>query len=234
MNKKVAIMQPYFLPYIGYFQLINAVDEFVIYDDVNYINKGWINRNNLLVNNKASLFSVPLKEASQNKLICDIEIIQDGKWQKKLLKTIEQSYKKAPNFNEVFHLMEEIINFEELNISTYIHHSLLKICEYLNIKTKIIESSHVFLNNQLKAQERILDICKKTEALEYINPIGGRELYDKTAFAQQNIQLQFINSHKIQYRQFSDDFVSYLSILDLLMFKNKAEIQILLNEFDLI
>ena len=234
MNKKVAIMQPYFLPYIGYFQLINAVDEFVLYDDVNFINKGWISRNNLLANNKSSLFSVPLKEASQNKLICDIEIIQDDKWQKKLLKTIEQSYKKAPNFCNIFQLTQEIINIEEVNISKFIHYSLLKICGYLNIKTKIVESSKVFQNNALKAQERILDICHKTGAKHYINPIGGVELYDKTVFAEQNIQLQFINSHKIHYRQFNEDFVPYLSILDLLMFKNKEEIKILLNEFDLI
>jgi hypothetical protein len=119
--KKIAIMQPYFLPYIGYFQLINAVDEFIIYDDVNFINKGWINRNNILVNNKASLFTIPLREASQNKLINEIEIIQDGKWQNKLVKTIEQSYKKAPNFADFFPILSEIINYAENNTFTILY-----------------------------------------------------------------------------------------------------------------
>ncbi|MDR6194877.1 WbqC family protein [Siphonobacter sp. SORGH_AS_0500] len=98
----LAIMQPYLFPYIGYFQLLNAVDKFVIYDDVAFINRGWINRNSILNNGKAQLFTVPLKEASQNKLIHEISIDTDQKWRDKLLKTIQQNYKKAPHFAAVF------------------------------------------------------------------------------------------------------------------------------------
>jgi WbqC-like protein family len=232
--KKIAIMQPYFLPYIGYFQLINAVDEFIIYDDVNFINKGWINRNNILVNNKASLFTIPLREASQNKLINEIEIIQDGKWQSKLVKTIEQSYKKAPNFADFFPILSEIINYAETNISKYIYNSLLNICKYLEISTLITASSSIFENENLKSQNRIIDICKQRNVEQYINPIGGIELYNKNDFETENIKLNFLKTYPIQYQQFINDFVPYLSIIDLIMFNEKSKIKSLLNEFELV
>lgn len=231
---KVAIMQPYFLPYIGYFQLINSVDKFILYDDVSFINKGWINRNNILVDNKANLFTIPLKDASQNKLINEIEIIQDGKWQNKLLKTFEQSYKKAPNFVSFFPILQEIINYTEGNISTYINNSIQLICNYLNINTLIVPSSQVFHNSELKAQARIIDICKITKANQYINPIGGTELYNKNDFNNSNIQLNFIKTKSIIYKQFTNDFVPFLSIIDLIMFVDKSEIKSYLNEFELV
>jgi WbqC-like protein family len=234
MIKKVAIMQPYFLPYIGYFQLINAVDEFILYDDVNFINKGWINRNNILINNASSLFSIPLKEASQNKLINEIEILQDEKWKSKLLKTIEQSYKKAPFYTNVFPLISQIIQFEEINCAKYIQNSLSSICKYLHINTLITESTSIFNNATLKGQHRILDICKQTKATQYINPIGGQELYQKNIFDNNQIQLNFLKTNTIQYKQFSTNFIPYLSILDLLMFNNSEEINVYLNEFELI
>ncbi|MES2795467.1 MAG: WbqC family protein [Bacteroidota bacterium] len=231
---KVAIMQPYFLPYIGYFQLINAVDEFILYDDVNYIKKGWINRNNVLLSGKASLFTIPLKEASQNKLINEIEISQEGNWQNKLLKTIEQSYKKSPQFDEFFPILTKIIHYGETNISTYILHSIVQICNYLEINTTIIPSSSVFNNVELKAQNRIIDICKKKQATQYINPIGGTELYQKENFDKENIMLNFIKTKPIQYTQFSNEFVPYLSIIDSIMFNDKAILKKLLNEYELI
>ena len=102
-------MQPYFFPYIGYFQLINAVDKFIIYDDVNYIKKGWINRNNILVNNSPNLIQVPLIAASQNRLIKDILVVDENNWKDKLLKTIYFNYKKAPFFDQIFSLLEEVL-----------------------------------------------------------------------------------------------------------------------------
>lgn len=231
---KVAIMQPYFLPYIGYFQLINTVDTFILYDDVNFINKGWINRNNILVGNKANLFTIPLKNTSQNKLINEIEILNDGKWQKKLLKTIEQSYKKASEFDIFFPILTDIINFQENNISHYIYNSINIISNYLDINTSIIKSSSIYNNVQLKAEERIIDICKKEKANIYINPIGGIELYKKENFEKENIQMHFIKTKPIEYQQFSHSFVPYLSIIDLLMFNDKLKITQFFNEFELI
>ncbi|HEY0111260.1 MAG TPA: WbqC family protein, partial [Fibrella sp.] len=124
----LAIMQPYVLPYIGYIQLMNTVDTFVFYDDVAFINRGWVNRNRLLVNGKEYLFTIPLKEASQNKTIREIELANDPKWRGKLLKTIEQSYRKAPQYTVVMPMTERIINFQAENrsavsVADYIFHS---------------------------------------------------------------------------------------------------------------
>ncbi len=227
----LAIMQPYLFPYIGYFQLLNAVDKFVIYDDVAFINRGWINRNSILNNGKAQLFTVPLKEASQNKLIHEISIDTDQKWRDKLLKTIQQTYKKAPHFPTVFPLVEAIFLQQESNISTYIYHSLTIICEYISISTPLVESSQIYNNQHLKAQERILDICLQEKADHYINPIGGRELYSKELFAEHGIQLNFIRSEKVEYPQFNNEFVPWLSIIDSMMFNSKEEIQKLLKTY---
>lgn len=227
----LAIMQPYLFPYIGYFQLLNAVDKFVIYDDVAFINRGWINRNSILNNGKAQLFTVPLKEASQNKLIHEISIDTDQKWRDKLLKTIQQTYKKAPHFAAVFPLVEAIFLQQESNISTYIYQSITTICEYISISTPLVESSQIYNNQHLKAQERILDICLQEKANHYINPIGGRELYSKELFAEHGIQLNFIRSEKVEYAQFNNEFVPWLSIIDIMMFNSKEEIQKLLKTY---
>lgn len=168
---KLGIMQPYFLPYIGYFQLIKAVDKYVIYDDVNYIKKGWINRNNILCNGQAHLFSISLRGASQNKLINEIEISDDFS---KFRKMIELSYRKAPYFEEVFKLLNSIIDYPNKNLSLFLANSIKEICKYLSIDTEIIFSSEIEKNNDLKGQEKILEICKILQAKTYINAIGGQ------------------------------------------------------------
>jgi len=204
---KIAIMQPYFLPYIGYWQLINAVDKFVILDDVNYINKGWINRNNILVNSNAKLFTIPLSEASQNKKINEISISDDVKWIANLLKTIEYSYKKAPLFNQALPIIQDCVTFGDKNLSAFIYNSTKNICNYLNIETQIIPSSSQYNNDDLKASARILDICIRENTDEYINPIGGTELYDKSTFLEKGINLHFLKTSDIKYSQFNDDFI---------------------------
>jgi hypothetical protein len=230
----IAIMQPYIFPYIGYFQLINAVDKFVIYDDVNFINKGWINRNNILVSGQAHLFTIPLKDASQNKLIYEVELAVNDPWKKKFLKTIQQSYLKSPNYQKVFLLIEEIVNFEAGTIAELTLHALQKICGHMNITTEIVPSSSVYNNTELKAQDRILDICKQEKAIHYINPIGGMELYDKNKFEKEGIKLNFIKSTASPYPQFKNAFVPWLSIIDILMFNDAESVDKLLKEFELI
>jgi hypothetical protein len=232
---KVAIMQPYFFPYIGYFQLINAVDKFIIYDDVNYINRGWINRNNILVNGAAHLIQVPLVGASQNKLINEIEIVPDTKWKTKLLKTIHQSYVKAPFFNPVYTLVESVLNEETRSISALNLAAIKAVCGYIGIQTEIIPSSSTYTNKHLKGQERILDICKQENVTHYINPIGGITLYDKNYFSDKNIDLFFIQTKAILYKQQQiSTFIPHLSILDVLMNVGKIEINELLNNYELI
>ena len=227
-------MQPYIFPYIGYFQLINAVDKFVIYDDVNFINKGWINRNRILNNGKDSLFTIPLKEASQNKLINEIDINWDIAWKSKFLKTLEQCYKKTPFYSEILPIIEQTLSIDNEPVSKVIEHNLRLICNYLDIKTEIISSSTIYKNTHLKAQERILDVCLQEKASQYINPIGGLELYDKDFFEIKGIQLNFIKSNPIEYPQFKNEFVPWLSMIDVLMFNSKEKIKEFLDNYELI
>lgn len=218
---KVAIMQPYFMPYIGYFQLINVVDKFVILDDVNFIKKGWIHRNRILVNNNDYLFTIPLNKLSQNKLIKDISIAQDRKWKVNLLKTIKLTYQKAPYFSKVYPQIVNIINFDETNLSKYIVNSLYIILKYLEIDTPIVETSSIFDKNNSKGEERIISICTKTNADEYYNLIGGDGLYSKSNFKRQGMELKFIsNSSENTY-----------SIIDLLMRYSPVEIGQILNNY---
>ncbi|MDI9864028.1 WbqC family protein [Flectobacillus sp. DC10W] len=231
---KLAIMQPYIFPYIGYFQLIKAVDKFVIYDDVNFINRGWINRNRILVNGKDSLFTIPLKEASQNKLINEIEVNWDDAWKVKWFKTLEQSYKKAPFFQQIKPIVEQTLELEKTIFSEIIVENLKLINAYLGITTEIIPSSSIYQNTDLKAQTRILDICLQEKANHYINPIGGIELYQKEIFEEKGMQLNFIKSKPVQYPQLKNDFVPWLSILDVLMFNSVEQIQTFLNSYELV
>lgn len=235
----LAIMQPYFLPYIGYMQLMKAVDTFVLYDDVSFINRGWINRNRLLINGQEYLFTIPLKDASQNKRINEVHLADDPKWRSKLLKTIEQGYRKAPFYQSVMPLTEKIVNFTTDSIASLVHFSLLELNQYLGLTTRLVASSEIYNNVELKAQERILDICRQENVTRYINPIGGTELYDKPVFAQAGIELNFIKSNRIEYPQFRrgdgrSEFVPWLSIVDVLMFNDVPAVQAMLNEYELV
>jgi hypothetical protein len=231
--KTVAIMQPYFLPYIGYFQLIEAADVFVIYDDVNYINKGWINRNYLLGANNKQGFTLPLNGASQNKLINEIDLFEFEKFKRSFLKTIELSYKKSPYYKSCLALINSIFDYQELNLSGFIKNSIEVIAGYLNISTAIVPSSSVYQNNNLKAQDRIIDICKKESATIYVNPIGGTELYSKQLFTENQLELVFLKSGLIEYPQFNNEFIPWLSIIDVLMFNSKEQTHHLLKKFEL-
>lgn len=231
---KLAIMQPYFFPYLGYFQLIAAVDKFIIYDDVNFINRGWINRNNILINGKAGLISVPLNGASQNKRIKDILPLSEQKWRISLLKTIEQNYKKAPQFDMVYPMLQQVINNDAGTISDFNYLGIKSVCAYLGISTSLIPSSEIYANSELKGQYRILDICKKENATSYYNPIGGVELYDRKVFTQEDISLSFLKSESPPYKQLTDKFTPALSIIDLLMFASIDEIKFQLNRFRLV
>jgi WbqC-like protein family len=233
--KSIAIMQPYFLPYIGYFQLMLAVGKFIVLDDVNYINRGWINRNRMLLNGDAHTFTVPLVGASQNKRICDIELVEGTVWREKLLKTIGQAYRHAPGYRAVWGLVEGIINYPSRKLDEFLLNSLRAVAYYLHIDTEIADSSRTYGNAELKGQDRIIDICKREAAGIYINPIGGTELYGREDFADAGIQLHFLKPRPIIYPQRAKgEFVPWLSILDVLMFNESNVVQQYLNEADLI
>lgn len=233
MPKKIAIMQPYFFPYIGYWQLINAVDIFVLYDDVNFIKKGWINRNNILLNKSKHLITIPLLNVSQNKHINECIISDDDKIINNIIKTINLAYRKAPYYNLVFPTLEKIIKTKG-SISDLVLKSVLWIKEYLNIDTEIILSSSIDKNNELKGQDKIIEIVKKLNGNHYINAIGGQELYDKEIFNNNEIKLNFIKMKEIKYKQFNNEFIPNLSFIDVLMFNSPEEIKRMLNDYELI
>lgn len=231
---KLGIMQPYFLPYIGYWQLINAVDKYVIYDDVNFIKGGWINRNRILMNGEAKMINLKMNGSSPNKLINEVEVADDMVYNKKLLKTIESCYRKAPYFKDTFPIIENIINHRESKLSSYIQYSIGKICEYLSINTELIISSTINKNNDLKGQEKVVEICKKLEADEYYNAIGGQELYSYDEFRKHGIKLSFLKTGTVVYKQFNNEFVSNLSIIDVIMFNSVEETKNKLNIYELL
>lgn len=231
---RLGIMQPYFFPYIGYWQLINAVDKYVIFDDVNYINRGWINRNRILIDKKAGMINLKLQGASQNKLINEIEILDDPAESKKILKTLESCYRRAPYYNTAIQLIESIISHEEKNLAKYLINSIKQICRYASIETEILVSSSIKKDNSLKGQDKILEICRLLEADEYINAIGGRMLYSHDAFEANNISLKFLQPLISPYKQFGNEFVPGLSIIDVMMFNPPEKIKAMLGEYELV
>ena len=227
----LGVMQPYFLPYIGYFQLIKLVDLYVIADDVNYIMKGWINKNNILANGVAQRFHIDIKGASPNKWINELSVADD---QRKFIKSIEYNYKKAPYYNDVFPIIERIINYEDKNLARYVGNSIIQIAEYLNFDTEFRYESDIDCNRSLKGQERLISDCVLLGAKKYINAIGGMELYDKDMFREAGVELLFLKSKQVEYKQFGKAFVPNLSIVDVLMFNSVEEINQLLLSFELI
>lgn len=231
---KVAIMQAYIFPYIGYFQLMNAVDEFVIYDNIEFSKKGWVNRNRILVNGTDSYITFPLKKDSdyldiKDRYLAEIWVSE----RKRILNRISESYRKSPNFNSAYPVIERAILSDENNLFTFILNSLNLIKEYLEIETPFVVSSTIPINHDLKAENKVIAICKARKADTYINPIGGVELYSGDNFKKEGVNLRFLKSKDIGYPQFNDDFVPFLSIIDVMMFNSKEETIKMLEMYDL-
>jgi len=214
---KAAIMQPYFFPYIGYFQLIAAVDMFIVYDNIKYTKKGWINRNRMLQNSKDVMFTLPLKSDSDNLDVCERELAADFN-RDKLLNQFNGAYRRAPYFTQTFPLVEQIVRYEDKNLFRFLHHSIVRTCEHLGIATEIRISSGIAINHDLKNQDKVLALCEAAGATAYVNAIGGMELYSKETFREQGIELKFIRTKPFEYAQFGDAFVPWLSIIDVMMF----------------
>lgn len=231
---KIGIMQPYFLPYIGYFQLIQAVDQFIVYDNIQYTKKGWINRNRFLQNGKDILFSVPLKKDSDFLDVKDREVSADFK-KDKLLNQIREAYRRAPYFEQAFPVFEQIVQHDDMNLFRFIHNSIVRTCEYLKIDTEIVISSNVSIDHSLKNHDKVLALCAAVGATTYVNAIGGVELYSKEDFSSRDIELKFIKSKPFEYKQFDNEFVPWLSIIDVMMFNSREDtLAGITNSFDLI
>ncbi len=230
---KLGIMQPYFLPYIGYFQLLNAVDQYVIYDNIQYTKKGWINRNRILQNGKDTLFTIPVEKDSDYLNIKD-RFVSNSFDKKKLLNQIREAYRKAPCYESVMPLIENIVNYEDNNLFAYIYYSIKEICKQLDIETQIIVSSTIDIDHSLKGQDKVIAFCKHLGATDYFNAIGGMELYSISDFAKENINLHFLSTNPIEYKQYKNEFIPYLSTLDVMMFNPVDDIKKMLNEYKLI
>lgn len=230
---KVAVMQPYFFPYIGYFQLISSVDLFIVYDNIKYVKKGWINRNRMLQNGRDALFSLPLKKDSDFLDVRDRELAPELD-RAKFLAQIMGAYRRAPYFDQTFQLVETVMRYAELNLFGFLHHSIVRTCENLGIATEIRISSDIGIDHTLKNQEKVLALCKAVGARTYINAIGGVGLYEKDAFQKRDLELRFIRSKPLDYVQFDNQFVPWLSIIDVMMFNPKSRITQILQEYELV
>lgn len=230
---KLAIMQPYFLPYIGYYQLMAAVDLFVVYDNVKYTKKGWINRNRMLQDGADAVFSIPLKNDSDALDIRDRQIAADFR-RDKLLNQLRSAYSKAPCFEQTFPLVEEIVRHEDANLFGFLLHAIEKSARHLGITTPIRVSSTVPIDHGLRGQDKVIALCAAVGADTYINPPGGVDLYSPDAFSQKGIDLKFIRPRPVEYAQFGQPFVPWLSIIDVLMFNPVDRVRdILLGSYDL-
>lgn len=235
LSRKTAIMQPYIFPYLGYFQLINAVDTFVFYDDVNFIKRGWINRNNILVNGQSFLFSIPLQKASQNCLINETKLNFSLKWKEDFFKTLEHNYYKAPFYTEVRALVLSVFDNEFDNISDLSCASVIAVSDFLNLNLTFQRSSELYADTKnFNRSDRLIEICKQSDSSCYINPAGGQKLYDKEYFRKRDVELNFMENQLPAYTQFDKGFVNGLSIIDVLMFNDKSSIIKMLNLYNLL
>jgi|TARA_R100000501_G_C2622528_1_gene115702 hypothetical protein len=227
---KLAVMQPYLFPYIGYFQLIYAADLFLIYDDVAYIKQGYINRNNIWSANGATRFTVPVPGASSNKLISDLAFSGDVA---KVLKTIEQSYSKAPYFEGVFPMIREALELDDRSIASICQKSYEDIFSYLGLEKQFKKTSELEYDRSASARDRLIALCQQFGADCYINAPGGRKLYAKEDFAEKWIDLKFVDSLPVEYSQGNAKFTPNLSIIDALMHCSPEKIKCLLGRYEL-
>ena len=227
----LGIMQPYFMPYIGYWQLMAAVDTYVVYDDVNYIKGGWVARNNILLNGQKHMFTITLNGASPNKLFNEITIKDDFK---KFSRLIESAYRKAPYYAEVSALLNKIYNYGDKSLGAFMMNSFQVVLDYLEIDTKLILSSTIEKDNSLRGKDKVKHICHLLGADTYYNAIGGQELYDKNDFRVDGINLQFVQTNLTPYAQLGNEFVPGLSLIDVLMFNNPIQVTQMLTNYTLL
>lgn len=232
---RIAIMQPYFLPYIGYWQLMNSVDGFVLYDDIKYTKKGWINRNRFLLNEKPATFSIPLRNDSDALDIRDRELSESFRLEKeKMVRRIDAAYRNAPYFEEGRSVLSEILSSYEKNLFRFLYASVECVRARLDINCEIVASSVLKIPRYLKGQDRVMATCKAMGATSYVNPIGGKHLYEPNRFSSEGIELQLLRNSDPHYAQFGMDFVPSLSILDRLMFQGGGGVREVLDRVKLV
>jgi WbqC-like protein family len=233
--KKVAIMQPYLFPYVGYFQLISAVDTFVVYDDVQWMKGGWINRNRILSAGRPDWVTLSVKKDSVGTNICTREFSDKFEDEKRhIVEKMRVAYARAPYFEPTLDLVGRSFASTQTRAHLFLTGVLREFCAYLGITTEIVLSSELAKTDGLRGEDRVLDICRTLGASQYVNAIGGRDLYSREAFSEHGLELSFVQTEPIEYRQFGDPFVRDLSIVDTLMFNSVEQVQGILNRFELV
>lgn len=231
---RLGVMQPYFFPYLGYWQMIHAVDKYVIFDDVNYIKRGWIARNRIKANGQAIRFGIAVRKVSQNRLITEHERMASPEEAGKLLHELDMAYHKAPYYDQVMPLMERILGNTETNLADYLSYEIMQVCDYLGISTPILRSSRMEYDHSGNGQDKILDLCKVTGSDSYVNAIGGRELYDHDRFRREGVELSFLKMRQVQYEQGEGEFIPSLSIIDVMMNNSHEQLDELLSQYDFV
>lgn len=229
--KTLGVMQPYLFPYLGYYQLVMAVDKFVFYDDVTFIKGGYINRNNILANGKAQRFTVAVPGSSSNIKIRDLNFDVNVK---KVLRSIEQSYNKAPYFQDVYQLIEETLQDKNRNVAHICSNSIKKVFEYLETEKEFYNSSDIGYDRSMSAADKLIAMSHIFDTQQYINTPGGRDLYDRTYFSNYGITLSFIEMRSCIYDQPTSEFISHLSMIDVLMWNSKKDVRQLLTKYEIV
>ena len=232
---RLAIMQPYLFPYIGYFQLINKVETLILHDNIQYVKRSWINRNRLRNSEEsADFFTLPLERSSNyhdivKKRIHEKEFI---KFKSRLINRVKNNYSKADYFIEGLEILENCLAHRSNNLFDFLHNSIVKTLDYLCIDTSILISSKISIDHSLKAQDKVIELCKASDCTEYWNVYAGYELYDFKDFNKYNIKLNFIEpSQSMFYNQRSSNFIPDLSILDVIMNNSIDQVKDLLKEY---
>lgn len=231
---KLAVMQPYFFPYLGYFQLIATSDVFVLHDDVQYVKGGWVNRNRILLNGTSRMITFPVQKDSHHLPINARNYVDNRQARKDILNLVKQAYAKAPRYRQVFPLLEELMRFETANVARFNENLIRRIADYIGLSREIITSSSIEKDDSLAGEPRVLDICKRLGATAYINPIGGTGLYHQASFQECGITLRFLEAQDERYDQYGDKWVPFLSIIDALMFNPVEQIHDLLGTYRLL
>lgn len=230
-TRRVAVLQPYLFPYLGTFQLARQVDRFVCFDDVAFIKKGYIHRNAVLLDGAAHAFTAPVKNASQNRTIAEHDYV--GEWQP-LLALLQRAYAKAPQFEPVFDFVQRVLLHADENVARKNARSMAAVFAYLGLPFEHGFSSAHALPAELRASARVRAVCRAEGATTYINPTGGRALYDAADFERDGMALRFCAMRPVQYPQPSPAFVPFLSMLDVLMHCPREQVIALLDDCDLV
>lgn len=235
---KLGVMQPYFFPYIGYYQLIDHVDQWVVFDKTQYIRKGWVNRNRVLhpdVNKEWNYITVPVRKHDKSTPISLIEINNDLQWKKEIAGKLSHYKRVAPYYQAVLDLLDECFSQEAELLSDFLITCLSASCERLQIDFSPLVFSKMNLNidDAKHAGQWALNIASALDAQEYVNPPGGYKIFDEAEFRAKSVNLRFLSSSISSYNQGKRPFVSGLSIIDVMMWNSADQIKEMLSRYSI-